>query len=498
MDQSEEIVHIKSLDNIEYPGISKNFSWTDIKPFTVITGKNGSGKTKLLQYLHKEYVNKNDVQLTVRLIDARYQPPMNKYRNELTRQYQYLFTQKKTEHYFYEKNGTSIHLGKASLQPVIQSLDYQILDLLFKHSQAQDNNHTQHAEIRAKFRKYEENWDLKECLNGLADGLTEIDKIFIELELPIRIDRFDTSGEIKFCVRISEGDKNDEKAVYAEELSSGELLAFALSLWIWGSADGKKTQVLLIDEFDAHLNPCLMKTFVDMIKKTFVDKGVQVIMTTHSPSTVYYAAKCGADIAWMERGKKVKKKTSDIIYDLSSGMISDLRTEAEELIKLNLNDKYLVLTEGKTDPTHLRNAVYVLDYNDYFKDVKFFGCTGATTVELFATLPFGQKKTVLLFDNDTAWDTVKDSITKLCEKDKSKKFLLSHTDSESQLEDLFKPELLKHFRRLDSKNKFTGDKQSHATDMSKTDNKTIGNYENFKPLLDRILKSFDLPQPSPP
>ena len=37
------------------------------------------------------YVNKNDVQLTVRLIDARYQPPMNKYRNELTRQYQYLF-----------------------------------------------------------------------------------------------------------------------------------------------------------------------------------------------------------------------------------------------------------------------------------------------------------------------------------------------------------------------------------------------------------------------
>jgi AAA15 family ATPase/GTPase len=44
-----------------------------------------------------------------------------------------------------------------------------------------------------------------------------------------------------------------------------------------------------VDEFDAHLNPSIAEKFIEVIQTYFVNKGVQVIMTTHSPSTVAFA-----------------------------------------------------------------------------------------------------------------------------------------------------------------------------------------------------------------
>jgi predicted ATP-dependent endonuclease of OLD family len=77
--------------------------------------------------------------------------------------------------------------------------------------------------------------------------------------------------------------KNGGQDYEPSGLSSGEKVAFALALWQWGADVNKKSEVLLIDEFDAHLNPSLMQKYIDVIKKSFVEKGVQVIITTHDP-----------------------------------------------------------------------------------------------------------------------------------------------------------------------------------------------------------------------
>lgn len=49
-------------------------------------------------------------------------------------------------------------------------------------------------------------------------------------------------------------------------------------------------KVLLLDEPDAPLHPTMAKSFMDVVQDVLVkDRGVKVIMTTHSPSTVAFA-----------------------------------------------------------------------------------------------------------------------------------------------------------------------------------------------------------------
>lgn len=75
------------------------------------------------------------------------------------------------------------------------------------------------------------------------------------------------------------------------ELSSGEKVLMSLALYLFSSQEKNVfPKLLLLDEPDAHLHPSMSQQFINVIKNVLVDKyGVQVIMTTHSPSTVILA-----------------------------------------------------------------------------------------------------------------------------------------------------------------------------------------------------------------
>jgi predicted ATP-dependent endonuclease of OLD family len=63
-----------------------------------------------------------------------------------------------------------------------------------------------------------------------------------------------------------------------------------------------KTSLLLLDELDAYLNPVMSKMFIEIVNDILVKKfKIQVIMTTHSPSTVAYTPE--ENLFWMENGK---------------------------------------------------------------------------------------------------------------------------------------------------------------------------------------------------
>lgn len=78
------------------------------------------------------------------------------------------------------------------------------------------------------------------------------------------------------------------------ELSSGEQILMSFAFCLYYSTDERQLagqpKLLLFDEIDAPLHPSMSRTLVETISKSLVEKrGVRVIMTTHSPSTIAVA-----------------------------------------------------------------------------------------------------------------------------------------------------------------------------------------------------------------
>lgn len=120
-------------------------------------------------------------------------------------------------------------------------------------------------------------------------------------------------------------DKVSGKEIRPSDLSSGEQVLLQLTLWLFSSGkEGVFPKLLLLDEPDAHLHPSMTVQFLDVISEVLVRKhGVRVIMTTHSPSTVALAPE-GA-IFQMERGGSEVQPVTDraaIMSVLTAGLVT--------------------------------------------------------------------------------------------------------------------------------------------------------------------------------
>lgn len=115
-------------------------------------------------------------------------------------------------------------------------------------------------------------------------------EIIKESKLPFDINDPSNNGirdgfQLKLTHRILKEEVN------FNDLSSGEKVLISLIFYLYNSQEKKVfPKLLLLDEPDAHLHPSMSQQFLNVIKNVLVDKfGVQVIMTTHSPSTVILA-----------------------------------------------------------------------------------------------------------------------------------------------------------------------------------------------------------------
>lgn len=73
------------------------------------------------------------------------------------------------------------------------------------------------------------------------------------------------------------------------DLSDGEKAILKLALISLDEEISKDIKLVLFDEYDAPLNPSLTEAFYHVIEKFYIDKGIQVILTTHSPATISLA-----------------------------------------------------------------------------------------------------------------------------------------------------------------------------------------------------------------
>jgi energy-coupling factor transporter ATP-binding protein EcfA2 len=114
-------------------------------------------------------------------------------------------------------------------------------------------------------------------------------------------------------------------AIPARDLSSGEQVLLQLVLWLYTAGkEGLFPKLLLLDEPDAHLHPSMTTQFLDVVSEVLVNRhGVRVIMTTHSPSTVALAPE--GSVFQLERGALQVLKVEDraaIVSVLTAGLVT--------------------------------------------------------------------------------------------------------------------------------------------------------------------------------
>jgi len=137
-------------------------------------------------------------------------------------------------------------------------------------------------------------------------------------------------------------DKTNAFDISVNDLSSGEKVLMSLALAIYNSNEGgAKPDLLLLDEPDAPLHPQFSKLLIDIIVETIVKKaGVSVIITTHSPSTVAMAPP--GTVYEIVRETKIPRLVSN------SDAVAVL-TEGIDFLRVSYDQRKLVFVESKYD-----------------------------------------------------------------------------------------------------------------------------------------------------
>lgn len=168
-------------------------------------------------------------------------------------------------------------------------------------------------------------------------------------------------------------------------ISSGEAMLLALFTALLKEYDDIGTQVrnlsdvkgiVIIDEIDLHLHIEFQKSILPELIKRF--SGVQFILTTHSPFFLYGMEEefnQGWDLINLPFGNSIslndfsEMKSAYKIFVKGFNDLQDTFNKVNEKLK-NLT-KPLVITEGKTDWKHLKNAFNKLKEEGKFVDLDF-------------------------------------------------------------------------------------------------------------------------------
>ncbi len=121
---------------------------------------------------------------------------------------------------------------------------------------------------------------------NLLNEILETSGLPFRVDTPAVIRPTSLTYENRYELRLRDIERDLE--VPFQDSSSGEKVIMSTVLWRYGAEQtGRHYRLLLLDEPDAHLHPSLTRRFLEVIRKVFVEeRGVRVIMTTHSPSTV--------------------------------------------------------------------------------------------------------------------------------------------------------------------------------------------------------------------
>lgn len=138
---------------------------------------------------------------------------------------------------------------------------------------------------------------------------------------------------------------SNNKNVSIDTLSSGEKILMSIAICLLHSEDTRNVitlpKLLLLDEIDASLHPQMSKQLLNVVINNIVKKqGINVIMTTHSPSTVALAPEESIYVKHSEDPKLQKSSKDEAINILTSGIPT---------LSININSRKNIFVESKHD-----------------------------------------------------------------------------------------------------------------------------------------------------
>jgi ABC-type multidrug transport system ATPase subunit len=168
-----------------------------------------------------------------------------------------------------------------------------------------------------------------------------VNKILLETNIPYEVNSpSGTRLESNFIFKLK--DRTAGFEISSMDLSTGEKVLMSLALAIYNTGgDLGKPDVLLLDEPDAGLHPSMSKMMVDVLNKNIVlDNKIPTVISTHSPTTII--ASNGISIYQMIRGNNIPTKiaTQQAVELLSSDI---------PFLKISNDKRRQVFVESKHD-----------------------------------------------------------------------------------------------------------------------------------------------------
>jgi predicted ATPase len=295
-----------------------SFDWTEIPDFVVITGPNGTGKSQLLDLIHNTTINKQGTTERIAITGKSIKPDevtflKGEWQLQNTSQVNLSTIQQQLDAYYSNFRGGNYNsnyehqtkmywacqeivrkTGKQNYHDVTKEEFNRYFPEILLEEESQLSQKI--AEVFYNYRLSEIELQAKrvsedEIINSIGEKpWVVLREIIKESKLPFDINDPSKSGfRDDFQLKLTHQILNEE--INFNDLSSGEKVLIALVFYLYNSQEKKVfPKLLLLDEPDAHLHPSMSQQFLNVIKNVLVDKfGVQVIMTTHSPSTVMLA-----------------------------------------------------------------------------------------------------------------------------------------------------------------------------------------------------------------
>lgn len=295
---------------------------------------------------------------------------------------------------------------------------------------------------------------------------------------------------------------NDEEIDF-EDLSSGEKILCALAITVYQDNKSKFPKLLLLDEVDASLHPSMIQNLLDVIDGVFIKNGCNVILATHSSTTVALARE--ESLFEVQKGKeqqKIRKITqSDAIELLSEGIIT---FEKGLKIQKEIDDakSLQIVTEGN-NTDHIKKAIEIID-TTLLNQIKIIKGSpdkrGQQLKNAFDVMSSGDynKKFLFVWDCDCA-----STVNHIQETESFKKFCFAENATNTKAKDkdgkavgienlypdsLFTPdvyspkEIAGSYGTTTSINEFN--KQKFLQKIQAETNEAT--FENFKPLIEKI------------
>lgn len=198
-------------------------------------------------------------------------------------------------------------------------------------------------------KKYgEEPWKL---VNSILENYSALD---YEVNYPNSLERADV-----FKLKLK-SKSSPELEIDFETLSSGEKTMLALVSCLYKSKiEMQFPQLVLLDEIDAVLHPSMITNLFKILEESLTSKGVNVILVTHSPSTVALAPDDSIYLMQRSGSNRVTKTTKEAALNVLTEGFASLSIK-EYSLKLDYALKKsalpVLLTEGITDRIIIETA----------------------------------------------------------------------------------------------------------------------------------------------